>query len=166
MLCFVRHDFPSQVSHLICTLQNLQLAREKFSRDSRGKQRPIELSSRVRPLIASAEYDSEFRWGTPSHSIVSCFVRVEGRFAMSERDCGARSLRRLGGETRIYALRMAAIVDEGMHFQVIIIAVTKERGRGEREPRVGPRPSRGRRLFTVIVRPIDTMRAENYRHPV
>lgn len=50
--------------------------------------------------------DSEFRWGTPSHSIVSCFVRVEGRFAMSERDYGARSLRRLGGETRIYALRM------------------------------------------------------------
>lgn len=90
MLCFVRHDFPSQVSRLICTLQNLQLAREKFfERFARGeKQRPIELSSRVRPLIASTEYDSEFRRGTPSHSIVSCFVRVEGRFAMSERDYG------------------------------------------------------------------------------
>ncbi|TGZ52908.1 Uncharacterized protein DBV15_10366 [Temnothorax longispinosus] len=54
----------------------------------------------------------------------------------------ARSPRR-----RIYVFVSAARIDEGMHFQVIIIAETV------RGPRFGPTPSqsRGRRLSTVIV---------------
>jgi len=47
-------------------------------------------------------------------------------------------------------------VDEGMHFQVIIIAGTV------RGPRFGPTPSQlwGRRLSVVIVQPIDAARPE------
>lgn len=68
---------------------------------------------------------------------------------MSERDYVARSLRR-----RIYVFVLR--VDEGMHFQVIIIAETV------RGPRFGLTPSRlrGRRLSAVIVQPIDAARLE------
>lgn len=47
-------------------------------------------------------------------------------------------------------------IDEGMHFQVIIIAETV------RGPRFGPTPSRsrGRRLSAVIVQPIDAAQPE------
>lgn len=56
---------------------------------------------------------------------------------------------------RIYVFLFAA-VDEGMHFQVIIIAETV------RGPRFGPTPSRsqGRRLSIVIVQSIDAARLE------
>lgn len=49
-----------------------------------------------------------------------------------------------GREIRIYALRMAIHVDEGMHFQVIIIAVTKVRV-GARKPRLSQTASIYRR---------------------
>lgn len=108
-------------------------------RDARErKQRPIELSSRVRPLIASVEYDSEFRQGTPSIQSSRASCELRDGFRCRNEITGRGPFE--GGETRIYALRMAARVDEGMHFQVIIIAVTKE-GEGRRGPRLRPRPS-------------------------
>lgn len=46
----------------------------------------------------------------------------------------------------------------------LLLSQRRKRGGGDRDSdRV--HPSRGRRLFTVIVRPIDTARAENYRPP-
>lgn len=79
-----------------------------------------------------------------------CFVRFNGRLSISKRDYVARSLRR-----QIYVFVFAA-VDEGMHFQVIIIAETV------RGLRFGPTPSRsqGRRLSALIVQPIDAAWSE------
>lgn len=81
---------------------------------------------------------------------------------MSERDYGGAVLLGPfeGGETRIYVLRMAARVDERMHFQVIIIAVTKG-GEGNRDSSPTPSVAGAEVIYRYCLG--DRYRTENYR---